>query len=170
VSGPPYLQVGYISRAHGLRGELEIRTFDPASTALEEVERVLLRDRAGQERTCALGELRSNNKGLLVHLEGVGTREAAEALVGATVLVRREELQPPAEGEYFQGDLVGLEAITEDGARLGRVEEIWSTGPVPNLVIREGDQEVLVPFADEFVPEVRLAQGQVVVRPPVLSD
>ena len=47
------------------------------------------------------------------------------------------------------------------------MEEIWDTGPVPNLVIRgEGRPELVVPFADEFVPTVDLEQGVLVVRPP----
>ena len=33
----PHLQVGYVAKAHGLRGEVTVRTFDPASTALFEV-------------------------------------------------------------------------------------------------------------------------------------
>ena len=103
---------------------------------------------------------------LLVSLEGVTTREAAEALQGAQLLAFREDLEPPAEGEFFQGDLVGLEAVTPEGRRLGRVEEVWSSGPVPNLVIREGAEELMVPFADDFIAEVDLEEQRVVVIPP----
>lgn len=170
---PPsqHLKLGYVSRAHGLHGELGIRTFDPGSETLFEVERVLLRLRSGEERTLGLVDCRSTNKELLVKLDTIRHRASAEHLVGATVFVFREDLEAPGEGEYFLGDLVGLEAVDPEGRVLGKVEDIWDVGPVPNLVILgAGGEELMVPFADEFVPEVSLEHGRIVVRPPVLLE
>ena len=167
MTPPPTLELGYVARAHGLKGEVAIRTFDPASEALDIVERVLLHTRSGEQREVWLEAVRPTPKENLVVLEGVDTREAAEALVGAKVFVFREDLEPPAEGEFFQGDLVGLTAVDEAGNELGRVEEIWSTGEVPNIVIRSPKRpELVVPFADEFVPSVDLATQRIVIRPP----
>jgi 16S rRNA processing protein RimM len=84
--------------------------------------------------------------------------------------VARADIAPPAEGEFFQGDLVGLTAVDEQGATLGRVEAVWNTGPVPNLVIRMGTEELLVPFTDAFVPSVDLEAGRVVVRKPEIVE
>ncbi len=167
----PYLEVGYVARAHGLNGELGIKTFDPNSEALFEVEGVRLRLRDQSELDLTIDSIRAGGKELLVAFENVERRPEAERLVGSTVLVAREALSPPKKGEYFQGDLVGLTAVDDQGVEVGKVEEIWNTGPVPNLVIRGGPRgELLVPFADDFVPEVDLAAGRVTVRPPVLPD
>jgi 16S rRNA processing protein RimM len=170
VPRPALLQLGYVSRAHGLQGELAIKTFDPASDALFEVERVTLQPRGGEPRDMTLEQVRGAGKELLVCLAGVDDRSTAEGLVGATVWVARAALEAPAEGEYFQGDLVGLEAVNEAGLRLGRVEEVWNTGPVPNLVIRGEGREIIVPFADDFVPVVDLDAGRLVVREPELVE
>jgi 16S rRNA processing protein RimM len=160
-------QFGYISRTHGLTGEVVVRTFDPTSTVLEEVEQVVARLKDGSERELTIEDVREGSKGdLLVSFEGLRRRVDADELRGSGLFVRRADLEEPEEGEYFQGDLVGLEAVTPEGARLGQVAEVWSTGPVPNLVIRDGTQEVLVPFAEDFVREVNLeARRVVVVRP-----
>jgi 16S rRNA processing protein RimM len=167
VTPRPLLELGYVARAHGLRGEVAIRAFDPGSETLEAVERVRVRTRAGEERELRIESVRPTPKEGLVAFEGVETREAAGALVGSTVFVYREDLEPPAEGEYFQGDLVGLTAVDEAGQELGRVAELWSTGQVPNLVIRgPGRPELIVPFADEFVPSVDVPRGRIVLRPP----
>ncbi len=167
----PTLEVGYVARVHGLRGELAVRTFDPGSEALTTVPRLVLRLRSGEERPVRLASARRAADATLVSLEGVTSRGEAEALRGATVLVHREDLPPPAEGEWFQGDLVGLEARTPEGAPLGRVTEIWNTGPVPNLVIEgTGPEPLVVPFVDEFVPEVDVARGVLVVRPPEVLE
>jgi 16S rRNA processing protein RimM len=165
-----HLQVGYVAKGHGLRGEVAIRTFDPASQVLFEVERVWMRRRDGTELELTLEEPRSTSKEILVSFVEIRTREEAEKLVGATVFVFREELEPPKQGEYFQGDLVGLQAVSEEGRQLGSVEEIWSTGEVPTLVIRQRDEELLVPFADDFVGEVDIEGRRIVVRPPEFAE
>ena len=166
-----HLEVGYVSRAHGLAGEVAVRTFDPSSDALGQVQRLLVRPRTGKERELRIGTVRPANKEVLVHFKGVQGRVAAEALVGATLLAFRDDLPPPEEGEFFQGDLVGLRAETEDGRPLGTVTGLLEAGEVPNLIITAPDgAEQMVPFADEFVPTVDLAGGRVVVRPLDLSD
>jgi 16S rRNA processing protein RimM len=162
----PHLEVGYVSRAHGLAGEVAVRTFDPASEALLQVPRVLLRLKDGSPLELEVESIRDTPRELLVVLSGVKDRTRAEALVGATVCAFREDLEAPAEGEFFQGDLVGLTAVTEQGEELGQVAEVWNTGEVPNLVIRRpGGEELIVPFADDFVPSVDLEKGRLVVRP-----
>lgn len=162
----PLLHVGYISRVHGLNGELILKTFDPASSVLDEVERLTLVTRAGETKELQIATAgESPGSDLLLTFEGIHRRVDADPLVGSAVHVRREDLEPPAEGEFFHGDLIGLEAVTPEGRRLGIIEEVWSTGPVPNLCIRDGKEELLVPFAEEFVPKVDLAAGRVTVIP-----
>ena len=162
------LQFGYVSRAHGLDGEIVIKTFDPSSQVLDEVERIKLKLRDGTEKEFAIeGVAEAPGADLRVLLEGVSNRPTAEKLVGSTVFVFREDLEAPVEGEFFQGDLLGLLASSAEGVALGMIEEVWNTGPVPNLVIRGGpDGELLIPFADEFVVKVDLEARTIVVKVP----
>jgi 16S rRNA processing protein RimM len=165
VSAP--LQFGYVSRAHGLDGEIVIKTFDPGSEVLDEVERIHLKLRDGSERDYTIADVADAPGGdLRVVLEGIDNRPAAEKLVGSTVFAHREDLEEPAEGEFFQGDLIGLAAKDEQGTALGTLEEIWNTGPVPNLVVRSEGKELLIPFADEFVIKVDLAEKTITLKVP----
>ncbi|MBL9038655.1 MAG: 16S rRNA processing protein RimM [Archangium sp.] len=154
-----------MSRAHGTKGEIVVHTFDPGSDALYEVERAVLRLRGGGDQAIDIESCAQQGKDLRLQIAGVRRREESEALVGATVLVYREDLEQPEPGEFFQGDLIGLEAFSPLGARLGRVEEIFAAGPVPNLVIRDGETELMIPFADDFVEGVDLERRRVTVRP-----
>jgi 16S rRNA processing protein RimM len=167
-----HLEVGYVRAAHGLNGEVVVRTHDPASTVLDEVDRVWAHPRVGPDHELKIEDVRSAPKNdLLVAFEGVETRVQAEALVGSTLAAFREDLEMPADGEYFQGDLIGLEAVDPNGVSLGTVEEVWNSGPVPNLVIRGGPRgEIMVPFVDEFVPEVDMDRRRVVVKPMELEE
>ena len=165
MTRPAVLEVGYICGAHGLAGEVAVRTFDPQSEVLSEVTRAVLelKDRSRRELTFA--SLRAGGKQHLVKFKEITTRSEAEGCVGARLFVFREELEPLEDGECYQGDLVGLKAIDEQGRVIGTVEEVWNTGPVPNLVIRgPTDLELLIPLVDEFVPNVDLDAGTVVIR------
>lgn len=171
VSVKPWLTVGYVARAHGLKGALVVKTYDPASSALGEVERVQLALRTGELKVFELSAVVDGPGGdLLVEFFEVDNRDAATGLVGATVSVHRDEVAPPADGELFQGDLVGLIARTVDGRILGSVVDVWSAGPVPNLVIKAGSREEMIPFAQEFVVKVDLAHGTIVLNPPEYDE
>lgn len=161
-------EFGYVARAHGLKGELIVRLHDPLSTVLDDVRRLCARDKGGREVEHRISRARRGAPGeYLVFLEGIDTRAAAEALRGSTLLAFRVDLPPCSSGEYFQGDIVGLEARTPEGVVLGRVEGLFEGGGVPNLVISGGPSgELMVPFVDEFVLEIDLEARVVVVRLP----
>ncbi len=171
MTASPLLELGYIAAAHGVQGKVIIRTFDPQSAALDQVQRVLLKLKDVDERELKIVYRQHTGNRWVLGFAEIETRSEAENLIGSRVSVFRCDLEPPGEGEFFQGDLIGLTAFNEAGRVLGKVAEIWNTGPVPNLVIRgEDERELLVPFADEFVPHVDLAEGRIVVRPPDFEE
>ena len=160
------LEVGYVSRALGLRGEIAVKTFDPSSEALFEVPRMVL-ERNQKSHTCRIDSIQSGPKFLRLQLENVINRTQAESLVGAKVYVFREDLPPLKEGEWFYGDLVGLTAKDKEDRALGIIEEIQDFGPVPNLVIRSSSgEEWLVPWAEVFILEIAVEKGWIRVDPP----
>jgi 16S rRNA processing protein RimM len=167
----PHLQFGYVSRAHGLDGEVVVRTFDPASTVLDEVERVFVKTREGEEKVLVIEGVREGPKGdLLVCFQGVRRREDSAALTGSAVFAFREDLEAPGDDEVFQGDLMGLECFSPEGVRLGVIEDIFDAGAVPNLVIRDGEKEMMVPLVDDFVKEIDLTTRRAVVVPIDLGE
>jgi 16S rRNA processing protein RimM len=97
---------------------------------------------------------------IAVRLEGVETREAAQALTGAEVGVDRAALPPTSPGEYYWDDLVGLEAVNRDGAALGRVISILELPAHPVLVLA-GERERLVPLVTERLVAVDLGNRRV---------
>jgi 16S rRNA processing protein RimM len=79
-------------------------------------------------------------------------------LRGRQVAVPRTELPATGEDEYYWTDLIGLAAVTLDGAKLGIVVRILETGANDVLVVR-GERERLVPFVATVVREVDFARG-----------
>jgi 16S rRNA processing protein RimM len=161
-----YLALGYVARAHGVRGEVHVGLYNEGSAALEELGRVyLVADGATPEPFDVRG-VRPVNDGLLVTLGGVDGRDAAEALRGREILARRDELPPLAEDELYVADLVGCEVLTTAGQPLGRVVEVLESGPHPTLVIHQERIERMLPYVPEFVRAVDLEARRISVDPP----
>ena len=164
-----WLTVGRVLRAHGIKGELTVHSDNPTESALLSVKTVKLSgDPEGLLRKVV--RARPTPQGVLLVLEGVNDRNGAEALRQRDVLVDRKDLPEAEEGEFYYADLEGLLAEDEQGKPLGQVKGVWETGPVPVLVIGEGANELLVPFAEQFVVKVDLPGRRVVIRPPEYTE
>jgi 16S rRNA processing protein RimM len=100
-------------------------------------------------------------------LKGIDTVDAARDLVGASVYLRRGELPPPGEDEYFVADLVGCAVVSADGALIGHVESVVS-GPAHDWlsIRRVAGEESLLPMVSEFVRDVDVAARRIVAVPP----
>ena len=81
---------------------------------------------------------------------------------GAELTVRRDDLPSPDEDSYYVADLVGLEVVEEDGARLGTVSDVLPG--VANDVL-ELDTGLLLPLVEDCVRDVQLAQRRIVIAP-----
>lgn len=140
--------VGRVVKAHGLRGGLVARPASDGSDVLLGVEDVTLA-LAGRSARLHVATARWLGKQVLLDLEGVGDRNAAEGWVGAEVLV--DELPPPSDGEYYVAALQGLPVVTPAGQPVGKVVDLEAGGPQDWLVVERDGRRHLVPFAEPLV-------------------
>ncbi len=157
------LEVGVILRAHGLRGDVRVRLHWAGSDTLENVPAVLLRSDKGLDVSYVVQSARRSPQGLLLKLDGVGDRDAADALRGARVLVAREYLPPMQEGEFFLTDLVGATVRCGDEV-IGVVESIRVHPSVDCLVILSPQGKRLEqPVVEHWLESVNVDQGEIVL-------
>lgn len=158
--------LGHIAGAHGVRGEVRVRTQTETPQAIADYGPV--QDEAG-ERRFAIVAARAAKDGAVARIEGIDTRAAAEALKGTALYVERAAMPDDIEeGSYYQADLIGVVAINADGAALGQVVSVQNFGAGDLLEVRpaSGGQTVLVPFTKEIVPDVELDAGWLLMLPP----
>lgn len=160
MRGEARIEIGGVARAHGIRGEVVIVTHDPDSATLGSVDTIWV---AGVERK-VIGA-RDTQRGWLVALEGVATRNDAEALRGQPVEVDRDALELDPD-DVLLDDLVDCEVRLPDGTPWGTVAEIMVGAHQDLLVIHDGEVERLLPLVDEFVTTIDLDKGVVTVSPP----
>lgn len=159
--------LGTVVRAHGVQGEVSVRVED--ADLAEEIarSRSLLVELEGLPRAeRAVESARHTAKGVNLRFAEISDRDAARALTGARLFQWRSKLTAVGADELLTGDLVGLEARTRTGARLGKVESLGGAGEVLVLEIATDAGEVQVPLAEPFIHEIRLEDGVVVLTPP----
>lgn len=156
------IELAAVVRAHGLAGEVVLKSFNPESELLSSLDEIVLRSPDGTLRRFEVISRRGHQE--LLALRGVTDRDAAEGLRGHVVCVPRSALPPLEEGEYYLVDLVGLRVQTPDGSVLGHVEDILEYPSVEALVIITDGIVREVPNLDRYVPVVDVAGGFVVVE------
>lgn len=168
--------VGRIGKPHGIRGEVtvEVRTDEPdrrfAPGARLDVQPPRGSEFAPRELTVA--GARWHQSRLLLAFEEIDDRNAAESARGVILraAVPADE-RPEDPDEYYDHQLVGLDAHDTDGTRLGEVAGLLH-GAQDILRIRTTDgREALVPFVAALVPEVDLDAGRIVIadRPGLVA-
>jgi len=159
----PALEVGRVSKAHGITGELRIVPHWESSDALEQVSEIwlTLKDKRSAYQ---VERARAVPRAYLVKLRGVDDRNAAEALHGATVSVPRSVLPPLEPGEYYLVDLIGLKVSGPEG-EIGEVTGIVSHPTVDVIVLRLTDGTTAEqPLSEPWLSSVDMVARQVVLN------
>jgi len=154
--------VGVVTGAHGLRGLVRVRPF----TAVPEDVAAYGPVESGDGARSFVLEIRNRTgKGqLLVAIDGVADRTAAEALKGTQFFVSREKFPAADEDEFYFTDLLGLAVVGQGGEAVGTVRAVENFGGGDMLEIDDARGGVsTIPFTRAAVPEVDIATGRVVV-------
>ncbi|HZH50414.1 MAG TPA: ribosome maturation factor RimM [Microvirga sp.] len=173
MTAPPrddLVLVGEFGRAHGLKGEVRLKSYtgDPLAIATygslttADGRKVSVKKNARQAPGGAPDML-------IVQVEGVTTREAAEALNRTELYLERDRLPPPdEEDEFLLADLIGLPVQDEAGTVVGTIVDVpnYGGGDLLEIAPAKGGATALLPFTKAFVPVVEIANKRIVAALP----
>ena len=172
-----FLVVAHLVRTQGRKGELiaDILTDFPERFA-DRVRVWLISQDSGAPRHEALIERYWLHKGRIVlKFAGVDSITDAERYRGWDVAIPREERIPLPEDAIYTADLIGCHLIDENAgsANLGPVLDVARSegGAADLLVLKMGDEELLIPFAKAYLVGIDLGNRTLRMRLPVgLTD
>jgi 16S rRNA processing protein RimM len=150
--------VAHITGAFGIAGWVKLRPYSPEASALFHAKTWWM-DKPELHDVDVM-QLRVQGEDVVAKLMGIEDRNAAEALKGATVQVRRAHFPPLEDNEFYWVDLIGHTVVNLRGELLGEVCGLMDNGAHPILRVAvpasEGTKgtELLIPFVDQFVTEV----------------
>lgn len=154
--------VGVITGAHGIRGEVKLKSFTAVPDAIVDYNPLLTRDGGKIE----LSRLRPQKDGFIAAVRGITDRNRSEALKGTELFVARERLPATEADEVYLHDLIGSEVFTSDGKKLGHVvaHANYGAGNLIDVRIEGRAKTVLIPFAEGFIVEA--GAGRIVADLP----
>jgi 16S rRNA processing protein RimM len=166
---PNLVLLGEFGRAHGLNGEIRLKSYTGDPQAIASYGALLTAD----GRTLTLAEVRpapgSAPDMLIARVKGVSGRTAAEALNRVALFVPRDRLAAPEDDdEVYAADLIGATALDEAGTLIGTIVAVPNYGGGDLLELRSpgGGATALLPFTKAFVPVLDMAQRRVTVVVP----
>lgn len=168
---PTAVAVADVSGAHGLRGLLRVRPYHDHSEALVAGADVLV-ERDGWWGRATLESVAPHGRGaLLVAIDGIDDRTAAEGAARARLLVPAADLPALADGEFYWHEVVGFTVATTAGESLGEIVETMGTGLNDVWVVQGAGREYLIPVIADVVRELDRAGRRIVIEPlPGLLD
>lgn len=156
------VRLGEVTGAHGVKGWIKVHSFTEPRTNLLDYPHWLI-DRDDGWHAFTVESAQEAGRRLIVKLTGIDDRDAAAALAGSSVGVRRSAMPEPGPGEYYWADLEGLAVRNLEGTTLGTVERLIATGANDVLVLAGGSGR-MIPFVEgDTVREVDLANGEILV-------
>ena len=166
-----YLMIGEITRPQGISGEMRVKHCTDDPNRFFDLEQVFIK-RGESYAPIGIKTLRVMPGGdvVIIRLDGVDDANAAEALRGTELYVDRAHAVQLPEDADFIVDLIGLEAVDDEGANYGRIVDVLTSGPNAVYVIRGPRGEVLVPALKSAVERVDLPGGRILFRAARLRE
>jgi len=165
-----YITLGSISGVHGLKGWLKVFSHTDPRVKITEYSQWFLKKKGEDWVSYKVLSGKQQGKNIIVQLEGVFDRNQVEALIGADIAIRKEQLEVLSNGEYYWKDLIGISVETKDGVVLGRLDWIFNSGSNDILIVKEVNEgkgkgiERMLPFLmDDVVLSINLDKSLMVV-------
>lgn len=164
---PQYLMLGKVLRPHGVRGELRLSILTDYPERVNDLETVYIGKDIDDDRAkpYTVSNARLHQKYILLTLDEVQGRDAAERYRDLFVMVTLEDAVPLDEGEFYLFEVVGCDVKTDDGKTLGKIRDVLETGANDVYVIDTDEYgDVLLPVIEDTIIEHDIENGVVHVK------
>lgn len=156
--------IGKIVNVVGLKGEVKVYSYAEEPDRFERLEKIFL---GTEEKNTEYAVTKVRYKGdmVILTLDGVSDRNAAEALKGLMVLMDEADLEELPEGVYYIKDLIGMKVVSDSGVELGTLKDInTNTAQRVYEVARPGKPDILIPGVDEFILDTDMDNRVITVK------
>ncbi|MGL4475360.1 MAG: ribosome maturation factor RimM [Shewanella sp.] len=161
--------LGKIGACFGVKGWMKITSYTDSVEGIFDYSPLLLMQQ-GEWREVKVVQWRLQGKAVVALLEGINTREEAQALTHSEIAIMPEQMNSLPENEFYWRELIGCTVTNTKGYNMGTVDQILETGSNDVLMVKAnakdafGKAERLIPFVTEqFILEVDVAAKQITV-------
>lgn len=165
---PQWFNVGKIVNTHGVRGEVRVisKTDFPEERYAPGNKLYLFLPGEKEAIQLIVNSHRKHKNFDLLTFEGYTNINDVEKWKNSILKVKEEQLTDLSEGEYYFHEIIGCNIMTVDNENIGKVIEILTPGANDVWVVKsEAGKEFLIPYIDEIVMNISIADKQIVIKP-----
>ena len=156
--------IGYITKPQGLKGEVKVEPVTPNPERFYRLEIVFLQVN-DKTQAYPIDKIRVSDRFVYIKFSGINSRNEAELLRNAEILVEEKDLIQPGQDEYFVHDIVGCRVISENNDEIGIVSDVVQMSSNDIYVVRNGTgTELLVPATKEVVTQVDIGRKIIIIH------
>jgi len=160
------ITLGYISGVYGLKGMVKVYSYTGTREDILKYKTWRL-VKNGKTSVYNLEAGRKHGKGVVAKLDTIDDPDAAASLIKAEIVVSRDDLPRLPKGEFYWTDMIGLDVFNTEGKYYGKVDHLFETGANDVVVVKNDDNEILVPFIKgDYIKEINLEKGTILVDWP----
>ncbi|MFH1076887.1 MAG: ribosome maturation factor RimM [Pseudomonadota bacterium] len=160
------LLAGKIVGPFGVKGEAKILSYVELTDIYTPKKTIVLFGANDQRGDYTILSVRLHKGLVLLKLNGIDSADSVISWKNANVFVEKASLPPPEDGDYYWFQVIGLNAITLDGIKLGKVTDIVQTGSNDVYVVNNGHKEILLPAISSVVIRLDLENGTMLIDLP----
>lgn len=158
------LEIGQIVNTFGIKGFVKVNPWVNDVTRFDDLKKVYIKIRKSLKEL-EIEEVKYHKNQVLLKFKGIETVEQAEMLRNAILEIDRKDAIPLEEGEYFIADLLESEVYTDEGEKLGILEDIFNTGSNDIYVVKnERGKSILLPRIKDVFKEIDVENKKIIVH------
>ena len=158
--------IAKIAKPRGLRGEVVADILTDFPERFDGLEDVVGVSANGTRTDLKIEDAWFQKGRVVLRFAGISSVEDAQALRDVEICIPESAIAELGEDEFFDWQLAGCEVETIQGEKVGTVREIMRTGGTELLVVENGEQEYLIPFAEAICPEIDIESKKIRIDPP----
>lgn len=157
------LKVGVITSTHGLRGEVKVFPTTDDAQRFKKLKEVIL-DAGGKRCSLEIAGVRFFKQQVIVKFKGIDNINDVENYKGKSLYVTRDKAVRLEKDEYFIGDMLGMEVVSDEGEALGILKSVMETGANDVYVVEGSEKELLLPAIKQCILDVDIRQRKMTVH------
>ncbi|WP_163536774.1 ribosome maturation factor RimM [Gracilibacillus sp. YIM 98692] len=162
-----YLRVGKIINTHGIKGEVKVLRITDFADRFEPGSTLWVDKKQSNELIKVTVDGHRRHKGFdLVHFQSLDNINEVESWKGSELLIKREQLEPLEENEYYYHEIIGCHVYTTEPLYVGKVIEILAPGANDVWVVEdENGSEHLIPYIEPVVQTIDIEKSNIIIEP-----
>lgn len=155
-----YIEIGKIVNTYGIKGQLKIVPYTDNIKRFEKLKKIYI-----NEKEYLIENVKYIKNIVILKLQGINTIEQAEEYRNLYMYIDRKDAIKLPKDTYFIRDLIGIEVYTNDGEKLGIIDDIFKTGSNDVYVVRNSlGKQILLPAISSVIEKIDLENKKVIVN------